>query len=221
MLVTSHGTLEPEPPLHPVLRIGATLVSWLLHPLLLIVWVLLYLLFENPNVFLGWLPDKKVLVLLRIASTSVFLPLVTVLLLKGLGFVQSIRLETRKERIVPIIASLTFFFWSYYVSKQLNDPMELRAFLLGLFVSACSALVMNNYFKVSLHTLGAGGMLAFFTLLLLSGQLQSGLWFVGILLAAGAIGSSRLLLRNHIAFDVYMGYIVGILIQVVCWWIVG
>ena len=221
MLVTPHGTLEPEQPLHPVLRIGATLVSWLLHPLLLIVWVLLYLLFENPNVFLGWLPDKKVLVLLRIASTSVFLPLVTVLLLKGLGFVQSIRLETRKERIVPIIASLTFFFWSYYVSKQLNDPMELRAFLLGLFVSACSALVMNTYFKVSLHALGAGGMLAFFTLLLLSGQLQSGLWFVGVLLAAGAIGSSRLLLRNHIAFDVYMGYIVGILIQVVCWWIVG
>ncbi len=62
------------------------------------------------------------LVLLRVIGTSVFLPFMTVVLLKGLGFIDSIRLETQKERIIPYVACITFFFWSYYVSKKLEDP---------------------------------------------------------------------------------------------------
>ncbi|HMO31396.1 MAG TPA: hypothetical protein PKE63_08380 [Lacibacter sp.] len=218
MEVTPNGTLLAQP---AATRMLGVLFSWLLHPLLLIVWITLYLLYGNRTVFLGIAPDDRLLVFLRIFSTSVFLPLVTVFLLKGLGFVQSIQLRTQKERIVPIVACITFFFWSFYVSKQLNDPLPLKAFLLGLFITASVSLLQNNYMKISLHTLGAGGLIALFLLLLFTNQLDSGWSLVLALAAGGLIGTSRLLTGSHRAVEIYAGYITGFVVQLIAWWILA
>ena len=221
MEVTEQGELAiPDNKVPRWQLLPARFFSYLLHPLLLVGWITLFLLYLNPSTFLGADGQERLLVLLRVFSTSLFLPLVTVLLLKGLGFIDSIQLRTQKERIIPYVACITFFFWSYYVAKQLDDPGELRAFLLGLFVTAAVALYLNNYFKISMHTLGAGGMTALFVLLLLSGRLDSGFWMVVALLLAGLIGTSRLLTGSHRPFEIYAGYLTGFVVQVICWWIV-
>ena len=182
---------------------------------------MLYLLYVNDSVFLGKDDFARTTTFLRICSTSVLLPLITVLLLKGLGFIQSIHLHTRRERIVPYIASLTFFFWSYYVSKRLNDPLALRAFLLGLFIIACAALVMNTYFKVSMHALAAGALLALFTLLLFNNYVDDSLSMLLAVVTAAVICTSRLIAGSHQPFDIYFGFAMGVVIQLVCWWIVA
>jgi hypothetical protein len=219
MEVTEQGQLDLEQPIHPVLKAVAIFFSYLLHPLLLIGWLSLYLLYINQNVFLGIDPSARILVFLRIFGTAIFLPIVTVLLLKGLGFIQSIQLNTQKERIIPFVACITFFFWSYYVSKQLGDPGELKAFLLTLFVSSCAALIINNYFKISIHTMAAGTIACFFLLLLFNHKIDSGLTLFVVFLLTGISGTSRLLTKNHHPFEIYSGYIMGFLLQLVCWWI--
>jgi len=213
--LSDNGTSWPKP-----LVVLARFFSYLLHPLFLVGWITLFFLYFNPSTFIGTGADERLLVFLRVFSTSIFLPLVTVLLLKGLGFIQSIQLQTQKERIIPYVACITFFFWSYYVSKQLGDPEEFRAFLLGLFITASLSLFLNNYFKISMHTLGAGSMLALFVLLLFSGRLDNGFWMIVALLLAGITGTSRLLTNNHNPFEIYAGYITGFLVQLICWWIV-
>ncbi len=207
------------PPVHPVLKAGGIFFSYLFHPLMLIVWVSLYLLYINDTIFLGLDDYDKTKVLLRILSTSVFLPIVTVLLLKGLGFIQSIQLHTQKERIIPYVACITFFFWSYYVARQLGDPAPLKAFLLTLFVSASAALIMNNYFKVSMHAMAAGSVLVFFVLLLFNGAIDSGLPLSAALFVAGITCTARFIAGKHHAFDIGFGFIAGIILQVICWWI--
>ncbi len=223
MEISEQGLLKEadvQPPVvHPAIKALGIFFSYLFHPLLLIVWVSLYLLYVNNTIFLGLDSFDKTKVLLRIISTSVLLPMITVLLLKGLGFIQSIQLHTQRERIIPYVACITFFFWSYYVARQLNDPLPLKAFLLTLFVSASAALIMNNYFKVSMHAMGAGSVFAFFILLLFNGQIDNGLPITLAVFVAGITCTSRLIAGRHHPFDIGFGFVIGFLLQLICWWI--
>ena len=85
VLVTEEGDLlEKNEERSPVLYALATVLSYIFHPLFVIAWVVLYLLYRNSMVFIGVATEEKLIVFLRVFSTSIFLPLVTVLLLKGL-----------------------------------------------------------------------------------------------------------------------------------------
>lgn len=223
MEISEKGVLKeaeiPALPVHPVLKAFGIFFSYLFHPLLLIVWVSLYLLYVNDTIFLGLDSFDRLKVFLRIISTSVLLPMITVLLLKALGFIQSIQLHTQKERIIPYVACITFFFWSYYVARQLQDPAPLKAFLLTLFISASAALIINNYFKISMHAIGAGSLLAFFILLLFNGKIESGLPLTFAVFIAGITCTSRLIAGRHHPFDIGFGFVMGFLLQLISWWI--
>lgn len=221
LVVTEEGNLNiKNEQTHPFVKGLAVFFSYLFHPLFVIGWVVLYLLYRNNIVFVGMADDMRIVVFLRVFSTSIFLPLVTVLLLKGLGFIQSIQLHTQKDRIIPYVACITFFFWSYYVSKQLNDPLELRAFLLSAFIAASASLLINNYIKVSMHAIGVGGMLCFFILLLFSNKVDEVLPLLAAILITGITCTSRLVASNHTTAEVTVGAIAGALIQFVAWMIV-
>lgn len=218
MEVTNKGRLHISSDSNTYLDYISIILSYIFHPVLLIVWILSYLLYLNPIVFAGTSAQDKLLVLLRISATSVFMPLITVFLLKGLGFIASIRLETQKERIIPYVACITFFFWSYYVSKKLNDPFELRAFLLSLFIVASVSLLLNNYFKISMHTIGFGGLNALFVLMLFNDRMNDGFILSLSFLIAGLVGMARLKRKYHQPFEVYAGYVTGMIVQVFSWW---
>ena len=221
LVINKEGSLDVTPQKHPAgLRIPALIISYLFHPLFIIGWVVLYLLYRNNFVFIGVDPEDRFIYFLRVFGTSIFLPMVTVLLLKGLGFIRSIQLPTQKDRIIPYVACITFFFWSYYVSKQLGDPSELRAFLLSAFVTASASLIINNYMKVSMHALGVGGMLAFFVLLLFANKLDDVSSLLVAVLITGITCSSRLIVSDHKTSEIYTGLITGIIIQLVAWMIV-
>jgi hypothetical protein len=201
-------------------KVYSVFFSYLFHPLFLIAWVTIYLLYRNDKIFLGLKSAERMIVFLRIFGTSIFIPLVTVFLLKALGFIQTIQLKTQRERIIPYVACITFFFWSFYVSKQLNDPPEFTAFLLSLFISSIAALLINNYFKVSMHAIGAGGLTAFFILLLFADKLNDMISFVAAIVIAGIICSSRLISGNHSPFEIYFGFIAGFILQLIAWAII-
>lgn len=220
MEVTQNGALQTSDK-RSVVDILLTIISWALHPVFLIIWVTAYLLYLHPRVFLGLDASQKNLVLLRVIATSVFLPLMTVLLLKGLGFIDSIRLRTQRERIIPYVACITFFFWSYYVSKKLGDPFELRAFLLALFLTASVSLLLNNYFKISMHGLGLGGANALLICMLFSGNMQDGFLLVLVFLLTGLAATARIKSGNHHPVEVYAGFISGLLIQFFSWWLLS
>lgn len=221
LVITEEGSLDVKnKQTHPILKGLAVFFSYLFHPLFVIGWVVLYLLYRNNIVFVGMADDMRLVVFLRVFSTSIFLPLVTVLLLKGVGFIQSIQLHTQKDRIIPYVACITFFFWSYYVSKQLNDPLELRAFLLSAFIAASASLLINNYIKVSMHAIGVSGMLCFFMLLLFSNKVDEVLPLLAAILITGITCTSRLVAGNHTTAEVTVGAIAGTIIQFVAWMIV-
>ena len=98
-----------------IVRFFAYLFSYLFHPLFIPLYVTYYLVFVDPWYFNGIDNQGKLWILLRVASNMVFFPLVSVLLLRGVGFINSIFLKTQRERIIPYIISNIFFLLHGYL----------------------------------------------------------------------------------------------------------
>src|SRR6476620_6353056 len=140
-------------------RFTAHLVSYIFHPLFIPVIATWYLAFIQPGYFTGIAPREKLFIIIRVGYNTVFYPALTVLLLKALGFIDSVFLKTQRERIIPYVATNIFYFWMYLVFRnQPGVPSILTAFILGVFLASSVALLANIYFKISMHALGAGAL---------------------------------------------------------------
>src|SRR5450432_4063474 len=131
-----------------MIRFFAHLFSFLFHPLFIPVYATYYLVFIHPVYFDGVERGEKVWVMLRVAVNIVFFPFVSVLLLKAVGFIDSILLKTKKDRIIPYIISNFFFFWMYLVFRNQSEiPSILTSFVFSVFLSSSVALIANIYYK--------------------------------------------------------------------------
>jgi hypothetical protein len=199
---------------------GAGFISVLFHPLFIGAMMAAYLLFIHPSYFIGFSDRARLMKLLIVINNNVFFPLVVVGLLRGLGFNKSFLLKTQKERIVPYIASITFFFWSYYVFKnQTGTPEVMVGMCRGMFLSAAASLLLNNYFKISMHAVGIGGLLGLVTVSILDGSQYTGTAFIVALLIAGITITARKIASDHSWFDLISGLLVGFLFQLISLWI--
>lgn len=195
-------------------RIFGNFFSYLFHPVFVPLYIIFFLLYIHPSAFSGFSEQEKKQTVLIILLNLVIFPLITVLLLKAVGFIDSLYLRTQKDRIIPYIASGIFFFWGYTVFKeQPQYPPVLTAFILGIFLASSAALLANIYFKVSMHAIGMGGWLGFFLLLFYRNSMLMTWPLCLALLITGLVCSSRLLLRSHEQKDIYGGLLIGILTQ--------
>lgn len=197
----------------------AKVVSYVFHPLFVGVMMAAYLIFIHPYFFVGFSEKQKMLKLLAVINNNVFFPLIVVVLLRALGFNKSLLLQTQKERIVPYLASITFFFWSYYVFKnQPEVPRVLVNMCRGMFFSAAIALVLNNNYKISMHGIGVGGLMGLMTVILVDGNLNSGLPYMIALLITGAVMTARKIVSDHQWFDIITGFLLGFCTQLLALW---
>lgn len=188
--------------------------SIIFHPLFIPVYVVWFLLHIHPTAFLGFSPENKSRVLLIIILNIVFFPIVTVLLLRKVGFINSILLNTRKDRIIPYIACGIFFFWAYNVFREQPQYSSLiTTFLLGIFLASSAGLIANIYFKVSMHAIGMGGWLGFFLLLFINNSMIITWPLALVILFTGIVCSARLMISSHKPSDLVGGLLIGIATQ--------
>ena len=160
-----HEIREPDFPPQPTsVRALAAFFSYLFHPVFLPVYVVIFMVYVHPWMFTGFTSWEKNRTLMTAGMMFTFFPLVTVLLLKGLQFVDSIYLKTQKERVIPFIASMTWYFWLFHVWRNMGKtdigdmPDEAVQFALAAFISSILGLLTNIKMKVSLHAIAAGVM---------------------------------------------------------------
>lgn len=199
---------------HPVLRTAAKVISYLFHPLFVpvyVAWFFVYVL----RLFSSLDPFRQTLILIQFFVSYTLLPLATVLLAKALGFVKTVYLKTQKDRIIPYMASMIFYFWMWYVSKNLEFPKESVMFSLAVFLATCFGVFFNTYFKVSMHALSMGVVVTLFCVLSLRSSNNLGPWLSISLLIAGLVCTARLLNADHRPFDVYAGLLLGTVAQLI------
>lgn len=201
-----------------ILRFFAHLFSVLFHPLFIPLYLVYFLLYIHPTAFVGFSASDSFKTLIIVALNLAFFPLISVLLLKAVGFVESLLLKTQKDRIIPYIACGIFFFWTYTVFKEQSQyPSILTKYVFGLFLSSSAALLANIYFKVSMHAIGLGGWLGLFGIMAFNNSMLMTWPLCIVLLITGLTASSRLYLKSHSAFDIYAGLFIGIIAQLAAW----
>jgi len=218
--INEAGHLTPDTG-HPssIIRFLAHFFSYLFHPLFITSYVIYFLLFFHPFAFAGFDQRMKIFRFITVAFSTAFLPLFSVFLLRRLHLgVQSIQLKTQKERIIPYALAMIFYWWAWNVFRNLPDnPIVSVHFLLGAFLSVCGAWFCNIYFKISMHAIAAGGLVMFFLLFSFADGFTSGLYLSVIILIAGVICTSRLILSAHSFFEIYLGFFIGMLAQFIAW----
>jgi len=184
----------------------------------------------NPHVFHFHDEKDKVLIVVSIISLSLIFPIITIMMMRALGMVQSLQMPDRQERIGPLISASIFYLWLFInIKDHPFVPQALVIFTLGSVISLFIAFFINNFSKVSLHTTGIGG---FFAMMLIarffysyesfnlnfgavSYQISTNiLVFLGALIA-GAVGTSRLFLKAHSTQEVFGGYMIGLFGQLI------
>lgn len=203
-------------------RFLAHFFSFVFHPLFIPTYVAFFLIFIHPYFFAGYDHKMKVLKLLSVVVTTAFMPSFTVFLLKQLGFIDSIYLRSQRDRIIPIVICMIFYFSIYFVSKKDAEiPVPFTQFLLAVFINSIIAQMANIKFKISLHGLAVGTVMAFFILLALHSGAWMGFYASIAILVTGIVCTSRLLLHEHNPFEVYLGLLGGVLSVIVAYWFVG
>jgi hypothetical protein len=192
----------------------AKAVSVLFHPLLVGIYMAWFLIFRSSSYFQYLEPRVRSISLATVVVNNFLFPLIVVLLLKGLGFIGSVYLRTQKERIVPYMASIIFFFWTWYVFyNKYESPQILRDTLQGIFYAAIMASTANIYFKISMHAIGMGGLVGMMIACLFNGSLFSPVPLAFSVLLSGIVLSSRMITGDHQRGDVLAGFLVGLLAQ--------
>jgi len=213
-VVTPGGLREtdevPQPNLF--LRVAANFLSYVFHPVFVPLYVIAFLLFTEPFLFVGASPQKKILTLGQAIINYTFFPLVSVLLLKGLNLISSIKLKTRKDRIIPFIVCNIWYFWIWYVWRGLpGAPHYLIVFALGVFLASSIGLLANIYLKISMHGIAMGTATAFLCLLAFDPSSSNITLYLALaMLFTGIVGSSRLLLLEHTPREYYLGLATGV-----------
>ena len=197
----------------------ARVLSFVFHPLFVGVLMAFYLIYLHPTYFLGFSGKSKLLKLMTVINNNVFFPMLVVALLKGLGFSKSIHLSTQKERIIPYIASITFFFWTYYVFRsQPETPRIIVNMCRAMFFASSAALIINNYFKISMHGIACGGMLGLAYLMIADGTVSSGIPIMTSLCITALVITARKIASNHTWFELITGLLVGLICQMTALW---
>jgi hypothetical protein len=188
-------------------------LSWVFHPVFIPVMGVGFLLFSDTSTaFLGFREAQRWLILGQAFTLYTFFPLVTVGLLKAVGFLDSVHLRTQRERVIPLIATGIWYFWIWYVWKNLPDyPAELVRLALATWTASWVTLMINVRMKISLHTIAAGLMLTFLCLWSINHPYGAGIYLPIASLLAGAIGAARLEVSDHTQTEVYGGYALGII----------
>lgn len=207
-----------------IIRWVAKFISYVFHPVFVPVYVVWFLLYVHPSMFTGFSGFQKARLLAMALVSFTFFPLVTVFLLKALKFIESVQLKTQKDRIIPLIACMIWYFWIWYVwsnfgkTRDVVDiPRPAVQFAFATFFSTIIALMLNIKMKASLHTVSMGVMLTFMLLLAYTEELNFGLYLAVAFLVTGLVATARLIASDHTTKEIYAGLATGAVSMLVAW----
>ena len=213
------------------MRLWSKLISYIFHPIFILFYMFILLKCINPYLFNFTDPKAEGLLTINVFIFTVMFPLIATLIMLKLGLIRSLEMKDKMERIGPFIVSAIFYLWLFKnIKDNSNVPGVYTTMVLGSIIGLFIGFAINTVSKISIHTIGVGGLIAGLFLMKIGYSYEYfslsipslGTYLVNVnlilvlgLIIAGAVGTARLWLNAHKAQDVYGGYIVGIFAQVV------
>jgi hypothetical protein len=202
------------------------LISVIFHPLLFPTYGALLLLVLNPTMF-GFFGERLHIVwLIIVFALTVVFPTVWILMMKGLGMIDSLDIKTPSQRIVPFIAVGTFYLWATWMFKssahmKIPSNRLIYYMMMGASLSLFTAFFLNIWTRISLHTIGIGSILGVLLIMVRISPFDLRPVFIVTILLAGIIGTARLLLDENTETEVLAGYFIGFIGQFLSFFLIS
>ena len=185
----------------------ARFTSVIFHPLLIPTFG--FLLLFNSDFYFSILPwnVKRYMLLVVFLSTCV-LPAISILIL-SLSPKFDLNMEKNTDRVLPLFVSSISYYLGYLLLKRLPVFPVYNVLLIGAVLVQIALIPISMRWKISAHAAAIGGLVG--VVLGLSFRLQENpVHLLSLLiLTAGLVGTSRLILEKHTQSQVYAGFLTG------------
>ena len=188
----------------------AKIITVIFHPLLMPVYGMA-IIFSAPTLF-GYLPFpvKKLLFLILLVN-NVLLPLSMLPFFIHMNIISSWSLSDRKERIIPLVITTILYCTTSFIIFRFPIPVFFKSFIYATAFLSLIVTVINFRWKISLHSVGAGALIALVIILSLKMFTPLVWYLISAVIAGGLILSSRLKLNFHNPQQVWLGFFTGII----------
>lgn len=188
-------------------------ISYFFHPINFpTIGSILYFLLVPEYIFK---PQEHLILTLILVGTYAF-PLLLLILMKYYKMINSYHMVTIEERKFPTILfiSISFFLGHWLYKSTVVDILSLFYFGYGLVLTISYVLFFFK-FKLSLHTAAIGGLIGFLIYFSFYYKMNLIILLSIFFTISGLIAYSRLRLQAHSSREIFIGYLLGILSQLV------
>ena len=166
--------------------------------------------------YLGLMPWAYKLQLLTLVYLfTILLPTILIHLYRRYNGWTLIELGHRERRMVPYVISILCYFFCIYLMDLVHIPHFMQTILLAALLIQVVCALINVWWKISTHTAAIGGVAG---ALFVFGEFfgfNPVWWLCLVLVLAGLLGTSRMILRQHSLLQVVAGFLVGVSCSVV------
>ena len=187
-------------------------ISVLLHPVFVPLVTLKTIFFLSP-ISLALISPYINFVTNIVVLTTIVFPVLMVLILKLNNKISSLEMKSIEERPLPLFLSGVCMLTGYLIVYPVISMFEIIkiTFLCAIIIVFISSWI-SKYWKISLHMLGIGGLtgVALGLHLLIDYNINV---LIFLLILSGMLGSVRLCLRAHNNLQVYVGFLLGCIVE--------
>jgi hypothetical protein len=198
---------------HSIFNSLSQLISVLAHPLfipLYATWILF-----NSNNYLSYAVSPKLqdFLYMLIFIITFIIPAGFTWVLWQKGWINSLELESKKERTLPLILTLCCYLSSIYFLLILPIPRIFGLTMIGACLAILFTLLINLRWKISMHMIGVGGLMGLFYGFGRYFHFPSLQILIALSVVSGLIAAARLYRGAHSPAQIYMGFGMGFLLE--------
>lgn len=161
--------------------------------------------------YLSLLPlTYKLFLLLMFYLFTVFLPTALIRFYRRYQGWTLIELGSRERRAIPYVISIFSYLLCYYIMAATHVPHFMGSILIAALVIQVACAIINLFIKISTHTAAIGGVTGALLAFSVIFSFNPVWWLCIVLLLAGMVGTSRMILRQHSLRQVVLGFLAGV-----------
>ncbi len=154
-------------------------------------------------------PSYKFFVLAVVYFFTILLPTFLIHIYRRYQGWTLLELGTKERRIVPYVVSILCYFTCLYIMEQMHIPYFIRSIVVCALVIQIVCALINVWWKISTHTAAIGGVAGALFIFSEVFRFNPMWWFCLVLIIAGMLGTSRMILRQHSLLQVVVGFVIG------------
>ena len=118
-------------------------------------------------------------------------------------------LGRKERRLVPYIISIVCYFACFFWMEYRNTPRVISIIVVVALTIQMVCALINVWWKISTHTAAIGGVAGGLVSYSIAFSFNPLWWLCFVLILAGAVGTARMILRQHSLSQVITGFLVG------------